>query len=279
MFILRKVFNKHQYLTKAVGETLLVQLFVLATGVAILVLRVKALGVEQFGNFSVLLAVSSVSASLLSLGLPRAVSYFVAKDELSPIFGLRLCVAFYVIAGVVFATLSSIGLTFLEQSVLSYKYPVLLAVGFGYPLVALKTAAHAVLLSISCIRAASIAAFLENIVLLFGTAVLVVLEYKTASPFLVLTYFSIFLGWGFGAAYALTDLFEASAKCTNNINMGALMRFGISQNGVAAILALQSRLDLFAVRAFLGEVSAGFYAIALQIADKANILVQSFCSV
>lgn len=279
MLVLQKLVGSHHYLTKAFGETFLVQLVVLLIGLGVLVLRVAALGVEQFGNLVVLLAISSVLASLLSLGLPRAVGYFVARKQLAPTIALKICLIFYSAVSCIIALLCPLGMSLFESLDHFGLNAILVAIGIAYPFVAMKAVLHSIFLSLSCVRAASLSAILESMFLLTSTVLLSYYEYQTALPFLVATCVSIFFGWLAGACFAWKDFILPSDTLTNCINIKELLKYGVSQNGVAALLAVQARLDLFAVRLVLGEFSAGLYAIALQVTEKANVLVQSFCSV
>lgn len=267
------------WLNSAIFESGIVQICTLVAGLAILSLRVTVLGVESFGDLAVALAAANILAATLSFGLPRAIGYYVAKDAITP-------------KNVLIVSLSTYGLT---ASLLAFG-SVMLPVNFGpsvpvwrstgvivtlclYPVVALRGVLQAFYLAALSVRSVSVASVVEVLVLMLLTGVAVGVGLKSVPAHLCIFGLSVVVGLTAGAFSAGIQGVWRHKEGVAHVDLRQILRYGLSQNGIAFVLAIQSRMDLFCVRAFLGEHAAGLYAVAAGIAEKGAVVVQTFSTV
>ncbi len=256
-------------LLKDVGETFINRILVTALGLVISIIVAHTLGPEGRGLYAIAVTITAVGIQIGNLGLHASNTYYVSKDRslLSPLVGNSLiislglgglgaliayiCFAFFPSAAPLPRTLFCISLATIP-------------LGLGYLLM------QNILISIRDIHTYNFIELAGKLLLLFIIVIFVLV--KTISTDIFIGTIFLITGLSFIAAY-----FGIQRK-TNNISWPSFHLFretipyGMKAYLTALLGFLVLRMDIILVKYYLGAEQAGYYAVAVNMADMVYLL-------
>jgi O-antigen/teichoic acid export membrane protein len=253
-----------------VAFMLAAKLVVIVTGVATSAIVARELGAEGRGAVAVAISFALLLTQFGTLGLNSANAYFVARE---PALRGSIALGSLVLAIALAAVLAACGLLvrLLVPSILEGVSGTDLAVVLG----AIPAALAAQFLQAVLLGADRTIAY--NAVDA-GAAVVTLAAVVVALPVLgggVTVAISVLVGGRVLAALAYAVLLRSDLRVADRVNVALvrrLLRYGAKAYLAAMLAYLVIRLDLLLVNAYLGPEQAGYYAVAVALADGLNLI-------
>ena len=254
---------------RKVGETFATRIFLIGIGLVTTVIVTRTLGPEGRGFYAVAMAVGAIGVQFGNLGLHASNTYHVARNpELLPkLVGNSLMVSFLLggcgslVTWVVFYIWPQLAPVKGWLLILSLAW-----VPFGLAYMLLQN----LLLGIHEIRAYNKVEVLNKLVTVVLIVVVLAMRYVTvelvfSAGFLAVIYSFVWVLWRLSphmkqAPYPSFSLF------TENL------RYGLRAYAAAFFAFLVLRIDLLMVKHLLGSAQAGYYSVAVNMADMVSML-------
>lgn len=264
-------------MSAAVAQTSVVTLVVLVSNIATGVVLARALGAEGRGEFLAILLVPSLTSSMLTLGLPSALVFYMKREpaDLQALLGATVLLfsALAVIGGAIGSWLVGYWLVGTDPRVLSFAQ----AYAWIIPLPMLSILAISVLEGQGNFKLRGVQISLKAVVIL---PCLIALWAAGWLDPIVAIWVQLLASFGVTLPLAVWVLRRVGLKFTNfRQNAVTLLSFGLRSwlGSVSALLGREG--DKVLVVGFLTTTDLGRYAVALSVAGIAGMLQGSLLSV
>ncbi len=253
--------------------SLAAQVFGFACGFAAGIVIARALGPEGRGVYSLVVAAGAMAASVASLGMPFAVTYYVGRERWQPVAAALLAFACSLLAlDMLVAAIGAAGpervarLAGLSPAVMQLAG---LYIAAWLPLQIASRIGEGLLRARELIVSAlwpGMAAAAARLALLVGLFWLVGRRPYSA---VVADIAAAGVGAGLLAIVAWAHLLHWPAGYTAPPSARRLLSYGVQNQLGAIFYMLTLRLDLFLVNYFLGEGPTGIYSVSMAFAELA----------
>jgi O-antigen/teichoic acid export membrane protein len=232
------------------------------------------ISVEDYGLFSLILAISFIVSSALSVGLPISTVFFfdtkANKEKVTRVVFIHTCAVFFFFLLVfcianLFSFDSDELLYVCVLSFTQYLFQIVCGV--------IQARNQFFLLNIiNALQWSLLSLFLGVLLYSSNDLAKVVTSYTMSSLFCV----AIFI---VGNKKRLIKSLYTTTFVGYYADARIIYKYGGMSYVNSIISYLNHRLDLLLVNAFLGNLAGGYYSIAIQIAEKISIFSQAICTV
>ena len=256
-------------LFKSISETFLTRIILIAIGLTTSILVTRSLGPEGRGLFAMTVAIGALGVQFSNLGLHSSNTFYVARDRsfLPSLLGNSMAVSFgfgslvALLAGLFFFIFPSLAPV---QGALLIAGLVWIPLGLAYLL------SQNLLIGIQEFRANNKIELYSKIfyVSLIGLLIL----WGSVSPLTVFLGSFIALGLSFAWAFQLLKQHSHHSPSLSRPLFNRGLRYGFKAYMGSLFAFLLLRVDLLMINEILGAQEAGFYDLAVNLADMVYIL-------
>lgn len=271
---------------KNISFTLLRQIFSATFSLGTVILLARFLEADGMGKFSLSVLIPQFMISILNLGLPSSLVFFVASRKYAIGFAIREVNKFLIyfipgvvlLFGVVFISFSSSWFPELNTSLIMLSIAAI-------PFMLTQTIQVTFLQALEEFRSYNVMVLMQPIILLLSTSVLIATSTLNPQWAVASFLFSQIVVW-YLTRHKINRLIpnpddeDTSQNPTSSKEfLKTNLQYGLKAYFSNITAMVNYRADLYLVGLLLSASSAGIYAIALQISDKLFIVSQAISTV